>query len=54
MRTAEDIANANQFALQFVFDITPQGRERFSFTEMALYTVEKGQVAREEFYHPVA
>jgi hypothetical protein len=46
--------HANQFALQFVFDLTPKGRERFTFTEMALYTVEKGQVAREEFYYPVA
>ncbi len=46
--------HANQFALQFVFDITPKGRERFFFSEMALYTVEAGQVVREEFYYPVA
>jgi hypothetical protein len=46
--------HANQFALHFVFDLTPKGRERLSFSEMALYTVEKGQIAREEFYYPTA
>lgn len=46
---------ANQFAVRFMFDITPKSSgKRFTFAEMALYTVEKDKLAREEFFYPAA
>ena len=46
---------ANQFALQFVFDITRKGTGlRGPLSEMALYTVAQGRIAHEEFFYPSA
>ncbi len=46
---------ANQFAVHFMFDITPKATgQRFMFAEMALYTVEDGKIAREQFFYPAA
>jgi hypothetical protein len=43
----------NQFAIHFVFEITPKSTgQRVTFSEMGLYTVEGGKVVREEFFYP--
>jgi ketosteroid isomerase-like protein len=41
-----------QFAARFTLDVTQKaGGKRFTMNEMALYTVKKGKVVREEFYY---
>ncbi len=42
----------NQFAVKFHLDMTPKHTgQRVSMSEMALYTVKDGKIAREEFYY---
>jgi hypothetical protein len=42
----------NQFAVRFTLDVTQKADgKRFTMTEMALYTVKKNKVVREEFYY---
>jgi hypothetical protein len=42
----------NQFAVRFTLDVTQKAAgKRFTMTEMALYTVKKNKVVREEFYY---
>lgn len=46
---------ANQFAVYFAFNITPKATgKRLMFAEMALYSVERGKIVREEFFYPAA
>ena len=41
-----------QFAVRMHIEITPKmSGKRVSMTEMALYTVKKGKIVREEFYY---
>ena len=42
----------DQFAVRYDFDVTfkPSG-QRFEMTEMALYTVKDGKIAREQFFY---
>ena len=42
----------DRFAVRFTFDVTfkPQDR-RFSMTEVALFTVKDGKIAKEEFFY---
>jgi ketosteroid isomerase-like protein len=41
-----------QFAARLTLDVTQKaGGKRFTMNEMALYTVKKGKVVREEFYY---
>jgi len=41
-----------QFAARFIMDVTQKASgKRFTMSEMALYTVKKGKVVREEFYY---
>lgn len=48
-------AAANQFALNFVWDLTPKATGvRKELNEVALYTVENGKVVHEEFFYPAA
>jgi ketosteroid isomerase-like protein len=44
--------NEDRFIVGFQFDVThkPSG-QRMKMEEMALYTVEKGQIVREEFFY---
>lgn len=43
---------SNQFALHFVFDLTPRATGvRGPLREVALYTVESGKVVHEEFFY---
>ena len=40
------------FAVRFTMDVTPKATgKRVAATEMALYSVEGGKIAREEFYY---
>jgi ketosteroid isomerase-like protein len=42
----------DQFAVQYVFDTTfKQTGQRSVMTEMALYTVKDGKIAREQFFY---
>lgn len=46
---------ANKFAIRFALDITPKSSgKRFTFVEVALYTVENDKVTHEEFFYPAA
>lgn len=44
--------HGDRFIVKFTYDVTnkPSSR-RYEFHEMALYTVENGKVAREEFFY---
>ena len=45
-------AAGNEFALNFIFDITPRATGvRGALSEMALYRVENGKIAHEEFFY---
>lgn len=42
----------NQFAARLTLDVTQKAAgKRFTMTEMALYSVKKGKIVREEFYY---
>lgn len=41
----------DRFALRWSFEVTPQGGERVSFDEVAVYTVRDGKIVREEFFY---
>ena len=39
------------FALHYTMDITPKGGERVQMSEVAIYTVKDGKIAREEYLY---
>ncbi len=43
----------DRFAVHFKYDVTskPMGGQRFQMEEVALYTVQDGKIAREEFFY---
>jgi ketosteroid isomerase-like protein len=43
----------DRFAVHFNFDVTsqPMGGQRFQMEEVALYTIENGKIAKEEFFY---
>ncbi len=41
----------DQFAVEFVLDLTPKGGERNQMTEVALYTVADDRIVQEEFLY---
>ncbi len=41
----------DQFAVEFVLDVTPKGGERNQMTEVALYTVADDKIVQEEFLY---
>ena len=42
----------NQFAVRYTLEVTPKASgQRTTMNEMALYSVKKGKVVREEFYY---
>lgn len=43
--------HGNQFAIRFVFDITPKGGKRTTMDEVALYTVANGKVIEERYLY---
>ena len=43
----------DQFVVKFDTDVTPKAGERMQLSEVALYTVADGKVAREEFLYLV-
>jgi ketosteroid isomerase-like protein len=46
------LVGKGQFAVRFTLDVTQKASgKRFPMVEMALYTVKKGKIIREEFYY---
>src|SRR4030095_1281172 len=46
------IGHGDQFAMNYTWDVTPkQTGKRMKMTEMALYTVQNGKIAREQFFY---
>jgi ketosteroid isomerase-like protein len=46
------IGHGDQFAMNYTWDVTPkQTGKRMKITEMALYTVQNGKIAREQFFY---
>jgi len=46
--------HGNRFIVGFEMDVTnKESGQRFSMSEMALYTVEDGKIVREEFFYPM-
>ena len=44
--------NGDQFIIHFTYDVTPkQSGKRMSMSEMGLYTVRDGKIAKEEFFY---
>ena len=41
----------DKFAVHWYFDVTPQGGQRVTFDEVAIYTIRDGKVVREEFFY---
>ena len=41
----------DQFAVKFTLDLTPKGGQRFTMTEVGLYTVKGDKIAQEEFLY---
>jgi len=42
--------NGDEFTLRFEMEVTPEGKERTTMKEIALYRVKNGKVAEEKFY----
>jgi len=46
------IGHGDQFAMNYTWDVTAkQTGKRIKMTEMALYTVQNGKIAREQFFY---
>ena len=46
------IGHGDQFAMNYTWDVTvKQTGKRIKMTEMALYTVQNGKIAREQFFY---
>ena len=44
--------NGDQFIIHFTYDVTPkQSGKRMNMSEMGLYTVRDGKIAKEEFFY---
>ena len=44
--------NGDQFIVHFTYDVTPkQSGKRMTMSEMGLYTVRDGKIAKEEFFY---
>ena len=44
--------NGDQFIVHFTYDVTPkQSGKRMTMSEMGLYTVRNGKIAKEEFFY---
>ena len=41
----------DQFAVKFNLDITPKGGQRFTMSEVGLYTVKDDKITQEEFLY---
>jgi len=43
--------HGHQFAVRFVFDVTPKGEKRRTMDEVALYTVSNGKIVEERYFY---
>jgi len=43
--------HGHQFAVRYVFDITPKGDKRRTMEEVALYSVANGKIVEERFFY---
>jgi hypothetical protein len=43
--------NGDQFVLRFEMDVTPEGKNRMTMREVALYTMENDKITEERFFN---